>query len=152
MIYTNARPIYDKEAEAIADAALLPICARVEGVIETKVRGFLFEVGKSALCCKLVSADEYMGEMVKRNYCRDLIAKEMMDIDLHHRAIYFHLVDFPKGHFKEVSDDVFNTIKQLGYNKILIDDYNRSGRDVWSRYGFSGKYLDNLRVKYLDKG
>lgn len=150
MSYTNARPIYDKEAAAIADAALLPLCVGVGGLIETKVRVFLFEVGKSALNCKLVSADEYMGEMVKRNYCRDLIAKEMMDIDLHHKAIYFHLVDFPKGHFKEIADRVFKTIKQLGYDKILVDDYNRSGRDVWSKYGFSGKYLDNLRVKYLE--
>lgn len=148
--YTNARPIYDKDAAAVADAALMPLCVEGGGVIETKVRGFVFEVGKSALDCKLVSLEEYMGEMTKRHYCRDLIAKELMDIDLHDKAIYFHLVDFPKGHFREVADRVFDTIKHLGYNKILVDDRNRSGRDVWGKYGFCGKYLDDLRVKYLE--
>jgi hypothetical protein len=147
--YTNARPIYNKEKAAIADVALMPLCIEGGGVIETKVREFVFEVGKSALNCKLVSLEEYMAEMTRRRYCRDLIAKELMDIDLHDGAIYFHLVDFPKGRFWEIADRVFDTIKSLGYNKILVDDYNRSGRDVWGKYDFSGKYLDNLRVKYL---
>ena len=148
--YTNARPVYDKDAAAVADAALMPLCVEYGGVIETKVRGFVFEVGKSALNCKLVSLEEYMGEMTKRHYCRDLIAKELMDIDMHDRAIYFHLVDFPKGQFRAISDRVFEVIKDLGYSKILIDDYNRSGKDIWGKYGFTGKYLDNLRVKYLE--
>ena len=148
--YTNARPIFDKDAAAVADAALMPLCVEGGGVIETKVRGFVFEVGKSALNCKLVSLEDYMGEMTKRQYCRDLIAKELMDIDMHDKAIYFHLVDFPKGRFNAISAQVFELIKDLGYNKILVDDYSRSGRDVWSRYGFTGKYLDNLRVKYLE--
>ena len=147
--YTNARPVYDKDAAAVADAALMPLCVEYGGVIETKVRGFVFEVGKSALNCKLVSLEEYMGEMTKRRYCRDLIAKELMDIDMHDRAIYFHLVDFPKGQFYKASEKVFEVIKSLGYDKILVDDYNRSGKDIWSKYGFSGKYLDNLRVKHL---
>lgn len=148
--YTNARPVFDKDAAAVADAALLQLCVEGGGVIETKVRGFVFEVGKSALNCKLVSLEQYMGEMVKRSYCRDLIAKELMDIDMHDKAIYFHLVDFPKGRFNAISAHVFELIKDLGYNKILVDDYSRSGRDVWGRYGFTGKYLDNLRVKYLE--
>lgn len=147
--YTNARPIFNKEKAAIADAALMPLCVEAQGVIETKVLEFVYEVGRSALQCKLVSLDEYVAEMTKRDYCRDLIAKELMDIDLHDKAIYFHLVDFPKGHFREVADRIFDVIKHLGYDKILIDDYNRSGRDVWGKYGFGGKYLDNLRVKYL---
>lgn len=148
--YTNARPVFDKDAAAVADAALMQLCVEGGGVIETKVRGFVFEVGKSALNCKLVSLEQYMGEMVKRSYCSDLIAKELMDIDLHDKAIYFHLVDFPKGRFSGIADRVFELIKDLGYSKILVDDYNRAGRDVWGRYGFSGKYLDNLRVKHLE--
>jgi hypothetical protein len=148
--YTNARPVYNKSAAAVADSALMPLCVEGGGLIETKVKEFVYEVGKSALDCKLVSLEEYMGEMTKRRYCRDLIAKELMEIDLHDRAIYFHLVDFPKGHFKEVSERIFEVIKGLGYSKILVDDRNRSGRDVWGKYGFSGKYLDNLRVKHLE--
>jgi hypothetical protein len=148
--YTNARPIYNKSAAAVADSALMPLCVEGGGLIETKVKEFVFEVGRSALDCKLVSLEEYMGEMTKRRYCRDLIAKELMEIDLHERAIYFHLVDFPKGHFREVSERIFEVIKGLGYSKILVDDYNRSGKDIWGKYGFSGKYLDNLRVKHLE--
>lgn len=147
--YTNARPVFNKDKAAVADATLMPICVEFGGVIETKVLEFVYEVGKSALNCKLVSLDEYFNEMTKRRYCRDLLAKEMMDIDLHDKAIYFHLVDFPKGQFYKASERVFDTIKSLGYDKVLIDDYNRSGRDIWGKYGFSGKYLDNLRVKHL---
>lgn len=148
--YTNARPVYNKVAAALADSTLMPLCVEGGGLIETKVREFVFEVGKSALDCKTVSLEEYMAVMTRFKYCRDLVAKELMDIDLHDKAIYFHLVDFPKGQFKEVADRVFDTIKHLGYTKILIDDRNRSGRDVWGKYGFTGKYLDNLRVKYLE--
>lgn len=148
--YTNARPVYNKAAAAVADSALMPLCVEGGGLIETKVLEFAYEVGKSALDCRLVSLEKYMGEMTKRRYCRDLIAKELMEIDLHEGSIYFHLIDFPKGHFKEVAERVFDTIRHLGYKKILIDDRNRSGRDVWGRYGFSGKYLDNLRVKHLE--
>ena len=147
--YTNARPIFDKDAAAVADAALMPLCVEGGGVIETKVRGFVYEVGKSALNCELVSLEQYMGEMTKRRYCRDLIAKELMDIDMHDKAIYFHLVDFPKGQFRAVADRVFELLRDLGYEKVLVDDYNRTGKDAWGKYGFSGSYLDNLRVKHL---
>ena len=149
MSYTNARPLFDKEQAAVADAALMPLCVEFGGLIETKVRYFVYEIGKSALKCDLVPLEQYVGEMTKRSYCRDLIAKELMDIDMHDKAIYFHLVDFPKGQFYKASERVFEVIKGLGYEKILVDDYNRSGKDVWSKYGFTGCYLDNLRVKHL---
>ena len=149
MSYTNSRPIYNTAKSAAADAALLPICVEFSGVIETRVKEYIFEVGHSSTDCRAVTAEEYLAEIYATGLCKELIEKEIEDIEILNNGIYLFLVDFPKGQFRKASERVFATIKGLGYSKVIIDDYNRSGKDIWGTYGFSGNYLDDERIKHL---
>lgn len=149
MRYTNARLGYNNAKAATADAALFPICIEFSGNIETTVREYVFEIGRSALDYMEVPAQEYITEISTRNYCRELLAKELEAIELHKKAIYFSVVDFPVGQFNKASARIFSAIKKLNFEKIIINDTNRCGADVWEKYGFSGGYLDSARVKLL---
>ncbi|CAB4129775.1 hypothetical protein UFOVP116_111 [uncultured Caudovirales phage] len=149
MLFSNSRLVYNEEKAAIADAALMPICVEFSGMIETRVKEYIFEVGNSATDFKEVSAEEYIAEISTKGFCKELIDKEIEDIEILKNGIYLFLVDFPKGKFRKASERVFATIKGLGYSKVIIDDYNRSGKDIWGTYGFSGKYLDDERIKTL---
>ena len=149
-VYTNLRPVFDRDKAAVMDSILMPVCAAHRGLIETRVKSYAFEVGPSALGSKEIPRLEYIKLLNSGSFCPDLIAKEMLDITLHDQAIYFHLVDFPKGAFWKCHEKVFDLVRKAGYSKVIVDDYNRSGGDAWEKYGFTGKYLDNLRVKHLE--
>ena len=147
--YTNARQIYNTAKSTAADSALLQVCVEFSGLIETQVKEFAFEVGTSALDCEVVTAEEYLEEISTAKICPELFNKELAEIELLNNAIYFYVVDFPPGKFKKAASRIFAIIKNLGYDKIIINDTNRTGQDIWSSYGFSGAYLDNVRIKIL---
>jgi hypothetical protein len=149
MRYMNLRPIVDKHRTEEINQVIKPICDQHKGVVELLVKGFLFELGESPSTCQNVSKHKYVAELNKREYCRNLVEKELADIELFEDSVHFHLVDFPKGGFKKCHNKIFDAIRDAGYKKIILDDYTRAGFDIWSKYGFTGGYLSNSRVKYL---
>lgn len=127
----------------------MPVCVKFSGLVETSVRELIFEIGVSALASELVTAEEYIAEISTRGHCAELISKELSDIALYHNSIQFSLVEFPRGNFYKAHTEIFSIVRKLGYENIIIDDYSRAGKDIWKRYGFSGEYLSNTRVKKL---
>lgn len=149
MRYTNLRPIVDTQSTDNINKLLEPIYSQHGGTLEVLVKRFLFEVGTSADDCEIVSKDIYVSLLNANKFCSHLVAKELSDIELFEDSVHFHLVDFPRGVFKKCHRKIFDILKNQGFKKVILDDYTRAGFDIWGRYGFTGSYLGNSRVKIL---
>lgn len=149
MRYTNLRPIVDTQSTDHINKLLKPIYTKHGGTLEVLVKRFLFEAGESPADCKNIQKDEYVNLLKSRKFCRNLVIKELSDIELFEDSVHFHLVDFQKGGFKACHKEIFEILKKEGFKKIILDDYTRAGFDIWGKYGFTGSYLSNSRVKFL---
>lgn len=147
--YTNARQIRDLTRECEANFCLNQIAERYNGKIEAIHYDYIYEVGNSLVDFKTVCKYQYAEILKKQCDVPELVIKELMDIIKKEDSLFFFLVDFPKGQFRKCADEIFNCVKRLGYVSITLDDYNRSGRDIWGSYGFSGNYLTDGRIKIL---
>jgi len=149
MRYTNLRPIVDTQSTDYINKLLKPIYTKYNGTLEILVKRFLYEAGETAANCKSISKHDYIELLKSRRFCKNLVTKELSDIELFEDSVHFHLVDFPKGGFKACHKEIFETLKKEGFKKIILDDYTRAGFDIWGKYGFTGSYLSNSRVKFL---
>jgi len=149
MSYTNLRPTVNEQKTAWVNSLIAPIATQHGGTLECVVREWVFEVGQSAATCTPTTKHAYIKRLIAKSLCGQLIEKEIADIELYERSVHFHLVDFPRGAFAKAHNKIFDLLKQVGFDKVILDDYTRAGYDVWGKYGFSGNYLSNTRVKVL---